>query len=63
MRTDDGWKVVVYPKLDRWQLFDLKSDPLELRDLANEGHPRFAGLRDRLEAWRKEAGDPILGGR
>lgn len=63
MRTEDGWKVVFYPKQDRWQLFDLKSDPLELRDLADANHPRFAALRDRLEAWRKEAGDPILGGR
>ncbi len=60
MQTEDGWKVVVYPRLDRWQLFDLKSDPLELRDLANEGHPRFAALQERLETWRKEAGDPIL---
>lgn len=60
IETDDGGKLIFYPKQDRWQLFDLKSDPLELRDLANEGHPRFAALRDRLEAWRKEAGDPIL---
>jgi len=63
IETDDGWKVVFYPKLDRWQLFDLKSDPLELRDLASANHPRFAALRDRLEAWQMEAGDPILGGK
>ncbi len=60
IETDDGWKLVYYPKLDRWQLFDRNTDPLELRDLANAGHPRFAALKDRLEAWRKAAGDAIL---
>lgn len=60
IETDDGWKLVFYPKLDRWQLFDRNMDPLELRDLANEEHPRLAGLKERLEVWRKASGDPIL---
>ncbi len=60
VETDDGWKLVHYPKLDRWQLFDLNGDPLEGNDLAIEGHPRLAGLRERLESWRKAAGDPLL---
>jgi len=60
IETDEGWKLVFYPKLDRWQLFDRTTDPLELRDLANEGHPPFDALKKRLETWRREAGDPIL---
>lgn len=60
IETDDGWKLVFYPRLDRWQLFDRNTDPLELRDLANEGYPQFAVLKERIAAWRKEADDPIL---
>lgn len=62
VETEDGWKLVHFPKLDRWQLFDLKTDPLELRDLAGTGepHPKFAPLRSELQDWRERAGDPIL---
>lgn len=60
IETEDGWKLIFYPKVDRWQLFDRTTDPLELHDLAHAGHPRFAELKERLMAWRKEAGDPIL---
>lgn len=64
MQTADGWKLVLYPKLDRWQCFDLGADPRELHDLAGAPGapeaPRFADLKGRLERWRATAGDPIL---
>lgn len=59
MQTDDGWKVVFYPKADRWQLFDLKSDPLELRNLADGKHPRLDEMKERLGTWRRVMIDPV----
>jgi arylsulfatase A-like enzyme len=61
VRTADGWKLIRYPRADRWQLFDLNTDPHELRDLsADPAHQtRFADLRARLAAWRLEQGDPL----
>lgn len=65
IRTADGWKLVYYPKIDRWQMFDLNRDPLEMKDLAGPGgqsdDPRFEELKKRLEDWRRSAGDPLLG--
>ena len=34
---DDRWKLIVYPLINKTQLFDLRSDPLEIRDLAGRG--------------------------
>ncbi|MEX2577464.1 MAG: sulfatase-like hydrolase/transferase [Verrucomicrobiales bacterium] len=64
IRTDDGWKLIRYPQVDRWQLFDLNSDPHELVNLADSEEPahqeRFQGLKKRLDEWREETGDPLL---
>jgi arylsulfatase A-like enzyme len=61
VRTADGWKLVRYPKIDRWQLFDLNADPLERNDLVGEAasRPRFEELRGLLEEWRRATGDPL----
>ncbi|MCX6976110.1 MAG: DUF4976 domain-containing protein, partial [Verrucomicrobia bacterium] len=37
---DDRWKLIVYPQINKTQLFDLKKDPGEVRDLA--GMPEYA---------------------
>jgi len=56
------WKLIYYPHLDRYQLFDLQSDPAEMRDLA--GDPKFRSVRNdlqhKLEKWQREMGDPLL---
>lgn len=56
MIRTDRWKLVYYPQIDRYQLFDLGQDPDELQDLA--GRPEHAGtmkpLRAQLEAWLRE---------
>lgn len=61
IRTEDSWKLIRYPRADRWQLFDLNTDPHELRNLADDpAHAaRFAELRERLREWRKAQGDPL----
>jgi len=64
IRTEDGWKLIRYPKVDRWQLFDLNTDPFEIDDLVNSSNPihkqKFNELRTELNAWRKNQGDPLI---
>ena len=61
MIRTDKWKLIWYPKIDKYQLFDVVGDPDELEDLS--GRPShaavFAELRIKLEAWQREAGDPL----
>ncbi|MCB1229577.1 MAG: sulfatase [Verrucomicrobiae bacterium] len=49
---------------EAWQLFDLRLDPLETRNVADD--PAYAGVRvdleDRLERWMRETKDPLLDG-
>ncbi len=33
---DDRWKLIVYPQINKTQLFDLANDPAERVDLAND---------------------------
>ncbi|MCO6456501.1 MAG: sulfatase-like hydrolase/transferase [Pirellulaceae bacterium] len=62
MIRDDRWKLIHYPQAKRYQMFDLRQDPLELRDLsADPRHAeRFGLLRTQLEAEQRAAGDPLL---
>jgi arylsulfatase A-like enzyme len=56
---DGRWKLIVYPKINKVQLFDLEKDPAELTDLAAdkgmEGEVRR--LTALLKDWQKQAGD------
>lgn len=56
---DDRWKLIVYPQINHRQLFDLKNDPHEIKDLAEEpGHAREIGrLTFLLQRWQRELGD------
>lgn len=51
------WKYIEWPEFDYPQLFDLKDDPGEIRNLA--GHPAHATqqmrMRQQLDAWRQRA--------
>lgn len=61
MIRTERWKLVHYPKIGKYQLFDLANDPHELENLA-AGPCRatlFAELRGKLEAWQQEVGDPV----
>lgn len=56
---DDQWKLIVYPQVNKMQLYDLKSDPAETKDLAQEpGHSEeIDRMRTLLEKLQKENGD------
>ena len=51
------WKYIEWPEFDYTQLFDLKNDPGEIRNLA--GQPAHASrqerMRQQLDAWRRRA--------
>jgi arylsulfatase A-like enzyme len=61
MIRTDRWKLISYPELKKYQLFDLRDDPDERSDLASL--PQHRKLRDRLtrqmNAWFRKQGDPL----
>jgi arylsulfatase A-like enzyme len=61
MVRDDRWKLIWYPKVSRFQLFDLKRDPWELRDLSAEPaqQPRLAALKRALARQQELHGDNV----
>jgi arylsulfatase A-like enzyme len=62
VRTQDDWKLIEYRVSGgrRSQLFNLQSDPWELRDLSEDPayRDRLTALRVRLATAMREAGDP-----
>jgi arylsulfatase A-like enzyme len=62
MIRDDRWKLVWYPKLMRYQLFDVIEDPDELHDRIDDSQHalRIATLRSKLESWLEQNGDPLF---
>lgn len=61
MIRTERWKLIYYPQIDRYQLFDLVSDPMEKLDLADDPDQasQFAVLRQRLRRWQVDVGDPL----
>jgi arylsulfatase A-like enzyme len=58
---DNQWKLIRYPQVDRTQLFDLKADPHELKNLADrpEHATRVATMTAALAAEMKRLGDVV----
>ena len=58
--SDGRFKLIRYPALDHVQLFDLESDPLELRNLADDPDhaDEKARLTELLESEHAALGDP-----
>jgi arylsulfatase A-like enzyme len=56
---DERWKLIVYPQINHRQLFDLRDDPHEMRDLADEPgqEARLAGLTALMKGWQAKVGD------
>ena len=61
-KTDDAKLIEYYIKGQRHtQLYDMKADPWETKNLAEDPDAALLlKMRGRLEAWRKEQGDPLL---
>ncbi len=59
--TNDGWKLIVYPTINKQKIFNLTKDPDEMNNLSSS--PESAGKLDelsaRLEMKMKEFGDPL----
>jgi arylsulfatase A-like enzyme len=61
MIRDSQWKLIHYPAIDRWQLFDLVADSSELIDLSGDpiNSAVLKRLRQQLRAEQVAAGDPL----
>jgi arylsulfatase A-like enzyme len=62
MITDGGYKLIHYPVGEVWLLFDLKKDPEETANLAEDpaNLERLAALRKKLWTWQKATGDALV---
>jgi arylsulfatase A-like enzyme len=56
VRTNE-WKLIRYPERDHTQLFNLKKDPLEINNLADENPAKLNEMMDLLQQWQKEVDD------
>jgi arylsulfatase A-like enzyme len=56
---DDRWKLIAYPQINKTQLFDLKSDPAEMHDLAPDAAhaDEVKRLTALLHEHQQQAGD------
>ncbi|MEE2907256.1 MAG: sulfatase-like hydrolase/transferase [Planctomycetota bacterium] len=57
--VEDRWKLIVYPQAGLVQLFDLKNDPYEQRNLASEAPERVERMRQDLVSGMREVGDQL----
>ena len=58
---DERWKLIRYPLVDRTQLFDLRSDPSEKNNLADQPEQagRVRAMMNALAAEMKRLDDPV----
>ncbi len=56
---DERWKLILFPKIAKRELFDLASDPDEMKNLAEDPAQaaRIAELTTKLRDWQKRLGD------
>ncbi len=61
MVSDNGYKLIVYPKAETMRLFDLTNDPGERFDLADKPEHQATKWRlfDRLLVLQKQMGDQL----
>ena len=62
MVTADGFKLIWYPRIDTYLLFDLENDPLEIENLSEDPQyaQRLAQMKAKLEGLQQEMNDPLL---
>ena len=61
MITDDGFKLILYPKVPKVLLFDLQKDPSEQHDLSGvtENQSRIKAMFGKLQKLQVETGDKL----
>ena len=57
--VSDRWKLVLSPSDEPW-LFDLETDPEELKNVANDHPERVGGMAAALNAWLVRTDDPAV---
>ncbi len=59
--TQQGWKLLLYPDIKKIILFDLASDPKEIKNLADDpvNATRIRALFQELVRWQKATGDSL----
>ncbi len=61
---DGRWKAVLAGPDGGWELYDMDSDPLEMRDLAAQMPERVAAMSAQWQAWAERANVlPMVGGK
>lgn len=56
---DDLFKLIVYPRINRAQLFNLQDDPFETKDLSADQPERVAAMKEQLRTAQQRFGDPF----
>ncbi|SIR31903.1 sulfatase-like hydrolase/transferase [Maribacter ulvicola] len=61
MIRKDGYKLIVYPKIDKILMFNMKEDPMEIFDLAKDPKniKKVKGLFSDLMSLQKKMNDPL----
>jgi arylsulfatase A-like enzyme len=58
---DERWKLIIYPKIGHWQLFDLQADPHEMTNVIDrpENAAEVKRLRRMMGDWQVKVGDKL----
>jgi len=61
MIRTNRWKLIHYPKVDQWQMFDRRADPHELHNLVADDTKKdeLSALRRQLAEVQRAFGDPL----
>jgi len=61
MVSADGYKMIYYPKINKTLLYNLKDDPLEMKNIADDpaNSELIKKLKGRLKQLQKEVGDTL----
>ncbi|HEY5912910.1 MAG TPA: sulfatase-like hydrolase/transferase [Verrucomicrobiae bacterium] len=58
---DERWKLIAYPQIGYWQLFDLAADPNEITNVIDrpENATQVERLRQLMKQWQVKVGDRL----